>query len=229
MSRVLETLRPTSGRENALRSRSRSRSRAAVLLGGLAVLLGGLAITSSRLLEVRSRDETLAMKQALVRAQVLNTWAQLRDTVAPCDAAVALAARNTPPPSNPRAPVGPAAEARDRCRSAGLALLSLRAPTAVDSVVRQGFETAIEQCQYVYLVEGNAHGRLARALEEADNSATLDKPALFEAWADVQEANIDAQGCWIGFIAAGRRAGLPLSLFYRETSPRASRPSTAAV
>jgi hypothetical protein len=63
-------------------------------------------------------------------------------------------------------------------------------------------------CRYVYVVEGNSHGRLAEALKTKAQGA-----AKFEAWADVQEANIDALGCRIGFILAARQSGLPSSLF----------------
>lgn len=64
------------------------------------------------------------------------------------------------------------------------------------------------RCQYVYLVEGNSHGRLAEVLKTRAEGA-----AKFEAWADVQEANIDALGCRIGFVMAARQAGLPSTLF----------------
>lgn len=182
-------------------------------LAGLAALLLGLAIAWPSPPPTPAPGQAQGARQAQARAQTVETWTQLRAATAPCDAAVAAVAENAPPPSDPRAPSGPAAQARDRCRSAGLALLGLHAPRSLDAIGRAGFETAIQQCQYLYLVEGNAHGRLARALEEANTAVAPDPRALFEAWADVHEANIDAQGCWIGFITAGRRAGLPLALF----------------
>lgn len=198
-------------------------------LAGLAALLLGLALAwpSPPPTRAPSPGQAQASRQAQARAQTVETWTQVRAVIAPCDAAVAAVAENAPPPSDPRAPPGPAAQARDRCRSAGLALLGLHAPRSLDATGREGFETAIQQCQYLYLVEGNAHGRLARTLEEANAAVAPDPRALFEAWADVHEANIDAQGCWIGFITAGRRAGLPLGLF--DLNPPRRSPARGAV
>ncbi|CAN5444728.1 hypothetical protein BH10PSE3_BH10PSE3_20100 [soil metagenome] len=84
----------------------------------------------------------------------------------------------------------------------------MRPPQAAAVAERTAFEEALMRCQYVYVVEGNSHGRLAEALKTKAQGA-----AKFEAWADVQEANIDALGCRIGFISAARQAGLPASLF----------------
>uniref|UniRef100_B0SWG4 Uncharacterized protein n=1 Tax=Caulobacter sp. (strain K31) TaxID=366602 RepID=B0SWG4_CAUSK len=93
----------------------------------------------------------------------------------------------------------------------------MRSPQAADGRQRAAFNQALTRCQSVYVVEGNSHGRLAQALRTGAKGA-----AKFEAWADVEEANIDAKGCRIGFVVAARQAGLPSSLF--ETVAPIKRP-----
>lgn len=165
--------------------------------------------------------------KALLRTQILAIWASLRTATEPCDQAVEAVSRDMPPPSNPRAPVGPVRLAKDRCRAAGLLLLALRAPAALGESEKAEFEATLQRCRHVYVVEGNAHARLAQVLDRANLSIALDKPALFEAWADVQEANFDAQWCRIEFISAARHAGLPMSLFDAQASGSSTRGGAA--
>jgi hypothetical protein len=164
-----------------------------------------------------------------LKAQTLAVWTSLRGITDPCDQAVAAVSRHTPPPSDPRAPAPPVRLAQERCRDAGFGLLSLQAPAALGKAERADFEAALRQCQHVYIVEANAHGRLAQALDRANGSITLDRPAVFEAWVDVQEANLDAQSCRIGVIGAARRAGLPMGLFYPDTPVRGAANGVTAV
>lgn len=152
----------------------------------------------------------------VLRAQAWATWRRLQTIIAPCDAGVEVVARATPPPSSPIIPSPPVRRAQEACRAAGLALLSLRAPPAADAATRAAFEVAIEHCQSVYLVEGNAHARLAQALEQAAAATSPDRSDLFDAWSGVQEANIDALGCRSAFMSVARRAGAPLDGFDPE-------------
>lgn len=154
----------------------------------------------------------------VLRAQTWATWRRLQAIIAPCNAAVEVVARATPPPSSPIIPSPPVRQAQEACRAAGLALLSLRAPPAADDATRAAFDAAIERCQSVYLVEGNAHARLARALERAASATSPDRPDFLDAWSGVQEANIDALGCQSAFISVARRAGTPLDGFDPEAS-----------
>lgn len=145
---------------------------------------------------------------ALLIDQTLTAWRSLEATLDPCDRAVAKV--ESAPPAAEQAPAlaRRVLVARDACRRAGLSLLAMRPPQAATVAARAAFEEALTRCQYVYLVEGNSHGRLAEALRTGAKNA-----AAFEAWADVQEANIDALGCRTGFVMAARQAGLPASLF----------------
>jgi len=140
--------------------------------------------------------------------QTRAVWAQLDATLEPCDQAVAKV--DSAPPDLGRAPAMArrALAARDACRRAGLSLLAIRPPQAAADSERAAFSEALTRCQYAYLVEGNSHGRLAEALRVGAKGA-----AKFEAWADVQEADLDARGCRIGFVMAARQAGMPSSLF----------------
>jgi hypothetical protein len=140
--------------------------------------------------------------------QTLTVWRALEATVEPCDRAVAQVDSAPPAPGQALAAARRASTARDVCRRAGLSLLALGPPQAAGDTERAAFEEALMNCRYLYVVEGNSHGRLAVALKTKAQGA-----AKFEAWADVQEANIDALGCRIGFILAARQAGLPASLF----------------
>lgn len=149
----------------------------------------------------------------VLRGQIRQQWIVLKATTAPCDQAVGVVAETLPPPSNPQAPSGPVRAARDACRGAAMALLPMRPPSGVRADDRLAFEEALQQCQYVYAVEANAHARLAQVLDRANSALAPDKVALFDAWADVQEANIDALRCASGFIAAARRAGAPFDDF----------------
>ncbi|EJL33000.1 hypothetical protein PMI01_02329 [Caulobacter sp. AP07] len=144
--------------------------------------------------------------------QTRAVWAQLDATLGPCDQAVARVDSASPNPGQAQATARRALAARDACRRAGLSLLAIRPPQAAADSERAAFSEALTRCQYVYLVEGNSHGRLAEALRTRAKGA-----AKFEAWADVQEADLDAMGCRVGFIMAARQAGLPLSLFQTTT------------
>lgn len=145
---------------------------------------------------------------AILIDQTLTVWKALEATLEPCDRAVAQVDSTPPAPEQAPTAARHASTARDACRRAGLSLLTLRPPQAAADVERAAFDEALMRCQYVYLVEGNSHGRLAEVLKTRAEGA-----AKFEAWADVQEANIDALGCRIGFVMAARQAGLPSSLF----------------
>jgi hypothetical protein len=140
--------------------------------------------------------------------QTRVVWAQLKATVEPCDQAVAKVDSAPPGPGQTPAAAKRALAARDACRRAGLSLLAVRPPQAAADAERAAFGEALARCQYVYVVEGNSHGRLAEVLRTGAKDA-----AKFEAWADVQDANIDALDCRIGFIVAARQAGLPSSSF----------------
>jgi len=140
--------------------------------------------------------------------QTRGIWAQLDATLEPCDQAVAKVDSAPPDPGRAPAMARRASAARDACRRAGLSLLAIRPPQAAADSERAAFSEALTRCQYVYLVEGNSHARLAEALRTGAKGA-----ATFEAWADVQEADLDAKGCRIGFVMAARQAGMPSSLF----------------
>lgn len=187
----------------------------AVGLAAVGVLVAIAWPTSNPIAPVRPSPplSDAPASRAVLRTQTLATWTNLRKTTEPCDQAVEAVSRDMPPPSNPRAPVGPVRQAQDRCRAAGLGLLALQPPPALDEGGKAAFEAALRRCQHVYVVEGNAHARLAQALDQAKLAGDLDKPALFEAWADVQEADLGAQWCRIEFIGAARQAGLPMTLF----------------
>jgi hypothetical protein len=145
--------------------------------------------------------------------QTRAVWARLDATLEPCDQAVAKVDPAPPNPGRAPATARRALAARDACRRAGLSLLAIRPPQAAADSERAAFSEALTRCQYVYLVEGNSHGRLADALRTGAKGG-----AKFEAWADVQEADLDAMGCRVGFIMAARQAGLPPSLF-EATAP----------
>ncbi|CAN7407061.1 hypothetical protein [Caulobacter sp. LjRoot300] len=145
---------------------------------------------------------------AILIDQTLMAWKTLEATLEPCDLAVAQVDSTPPAPEQAPAAARRASTARDACRGAGLNLLAMRPPQAAADTERAAFNEALMRCQYVYLVEGNSHGRLAEVLKTSAVGA-----AMFEAWADVQEANIDALGCRVGFVMAARRSGLPSSLF----------------
>jgi hypothetical protein len=140
--------------------------------------------------------------------QTRTAWRRLDATLEPCDQAVAKVDSAPPAPRQAPAAARRALAARDACRRAGLSLLAMRPPQAAANPERAAFNEALERCQYLYVVEGNSHGRLAEALRTGAEGA-----AKFEAWADVQDANIDALGCRIGFIMAARQAGFPSSFF----------------
>lgn len=152
--------------------------------------------------------------------QIRVTWNQLEATLAPCDRATATIDSTPPRPGRAPTTARQAAIARDACRQAGLNLLAMRPPQAAAVPERVAFDEALRRCQYLYVVEGNSHGRLAEALKRGGREA-----ATFEAWADVQEANVNALGCRVGFIAAGRQAGLPSS-FFEPAAPIRPVPAT---
>ena len=184
----------------------------AALLLGLAVALVWPAQKVFRLSSVPFDVAPISPAQpapsAILIDQTLTVWKALEATLEPCDRAVAQV--DSTPPAPEQAPVAArhASTARDACRRAGLSLLALRPPQAAADAGRAAFEEALMRCQYAYLVEGNSHGRLAEVLKTRAKGA-----AQFEVWADVQEANIDALGCRVGFVMAARRSGLPSSLF----------------
>lgn len=180
---------------------------------GIAALAIGVGIASCPHTPAGRPVAPEADRQSLIRSQAVETWTRLDEIVRPCDAAVAAAGTATPPPSDPRVPPGPARDAGARCRSASLRLLGLKPAAEFDGAAHGEIGRALERCQFLYAVEGNAHVRLATALEAAGASPVLDKRALFEAWAEAQEADIAALGCRIGVMAAARGAGLPIDLF----------------
>lgn len=145
---------------------------------------------------------------AALIGQTRTVWKRLDATLEPCDQAVAKVDSAPPAPGQALAAARRALAARDACRRAGLSLLAMRPPQAAADSERAAFNQALARCQYLYVVEGNSHGRLAEALRTGAEGA-----AKFEAWADVQDTNIDALGCRVGFIRAARQAGLPPSFF----------------
>ncbi|MBO9707427.1 MAG: hypothetical protein J7521_04355 [Caulobacter sp.] len=185
----------------------------AALLAGMLILSAGLIVTSVKREPVvlRSPSER-APSEAPPRVEILETWNLIQAAAVPCDAAVAAVAAVTPPPSDPRAPPDLVRIAQSRCQTAAFSLMAIKAPRTPASA-RAGFEEALDRCRLVYAVEANTHGRLAVALQEAQVAITPNKVVLFEAWADVQEANRDALDCRIGFVAAANRVGLPSDLF----------------
>lgn len=155
-----------------------------------------------------SSPPTRPAPSAALIDQTRAIWRRLDATLEPCDQAAAKVDSAPPAPGQAPAAARRALAARDACRRAGLSLLALRPPQAAADSERAAFSEALARCQYLYVVEGNSHGRLAEALRIGAEGA-----AKFEAWADVQDTNIDALGCRIGFIRAARQAGLPPSFF----------------
>lgn len=201
------------------------RARARRKLWGVALLLGlvaALAWPAQRVFRLPSSipfdaapssPPTHSAPSAALIDQTRRVWRQLDATLEPCDQAVAKV--DSSPPALGQAPAAArrALAARDACRRAGLSLLAMRPPQAAADSERAAFSEALVRCQYLYVVEGNSHGRLAQALRAGARDT-----ARFEAWADVQDANIDALGCRVGFIMAARQAGMP-AFFFEAAAP----------
>jgi len=124
-------------------------------------------------------------------AQTQAQWRALDATLTPCDAAARGGDRTL------------ALDASRLCRRAGLALLAAKPPAAANPTSRARFEAALADCQFHYLRRGNAYARLARA----------EGPAILEARADVDKADLETHGCRIGYIAAARAADVPFDAF----------------
>lgn len=191
------------------------------ILLAVAVAILGLAIAAIYpRLERLAPGKDVISSRVLLHRQAVETWAELHAVIAPCDEAVAAVGDAAPPFPDQASPPEPAREAQARCRSASLRLLTLRAPKALDTASGGDLTRAMERCQAVYAVEGNAHARLAAALDAANGASVPDRHRLFDAWADVQEANIDALGCRTAMMAATQRAGVSSAVFGTVTADR---------